>query len=385
MSSPQAKAIISSILGLVLLVSLSVPAYPESDLDKKLREMAEINQTIDKYEKLYAQKQKEERKVLGDIQTLEKNINVLDGDINKLTNQIVTVEGSITVANQDIDTTGRQIDDRTSYFNARLRNLYEDGNVNYLEVLLKSTSVTDFITRFDLMSALAENDVRMLKELDTSRQVLLLKKLELEEKVDQFASLKGQKENKQQQMEIQSGQKSVMLKSIQEQKKEYTKAINELEEAQKELDAFIRELQNKHPSAYMGSGKMGWPLPGFSRISSAYGYRIHPTLRVRSFHSAIDIPAPKGTPIRASETGRVIYKGYKGAYGNAIILDHGGGISTQYSHQSAFATDLGLNDLVTKGQVIGYVGSTGWSTGPHLDFTVRVNGEPRDPKGYVKP
>lgn len=385
MSSTKAKAIISSVVGLALLVCLSVPVYPDDDLDKKLKELEEINQTIDKYEKLYDQKQKEERKVLGDIRSLEKNINVLDGDINKLSGEINTTEGFITSANQDIAKTMQQIDQRTGYFNERLKNLYQEGNVSILEVLMKATSITDFITRFDLMSALAQNDVHMLKELDTSRQVLLIKKLALEEKVDQFNSLKGQKENKQQQMEIQSRQKNIMLKSIQEQKEEYIKAIDELEEVQQELDAFIKELQKKHYVAYMGSGKMGWPVPGYSRISSAFGYRIHPIFRVRRLHSAIDIPAPKGTPIRASETGKVIYKGYKGGYGNAIILDHGGNISTQYSHMDKFVANLGINDLVKKGDIIGYVGSTGWSTGPHLDFTVRVSGVPKNPTLYVKP
>jgi len=385
MSSPKAKAIMASIVGFALLVSLSVPVYSDDDLDKKLKELEEINRTIDKYEKLYDQKQKEERKVLGDIRSLEKNINVLDGDINKLSGQINTTEGFITSANQDITKTMQQIDQRTGYFNERLKNLYQEGNVSILEVLMKATSITDFITRFDLMSALAQNDVLMLKELDTSRQVLLIKKLALEEKVDQFNSLKGQKENKQQQMEIQSRQKNVMLKSIQEQKEEYVKAIDELEEVQQELDAFIKELQKKHYVAYMGSGKMDWPVPGYSRISSAFGSRIHPIFRVKRFHSAIDIPAPKGTPIRASETGKVIYKGYKGGYGNAIILDHGGNISTQYSHMDKFAANLGINDLVKKGDIIGYVGSSGWSTGPHLDFIVRVSGVPKNPTIYVKP
>lgn len=385
MSSLQARAVISGILGLVLLISFSLPAYSETELEKKLREMEEINQAIDKYEKLYNQKQKEERKVLGDLGNLEKSINVLEGDIGKLCTQINTTEGFITAANQDINVTMQQIDQRTSYFNERLKNLYQEGNVSFLEVLLKSTSITDFITRFDLMSTLAENDVRLLKELDTSRQALQIKKLALEDQVNQFSSLKGQKENKQQQMEIQSRQKSVMLKSIQQQKEEYIKALNELEEEEKELDAFIKELQNKHPSAYMGSGKMGWPLPGYSSITSPYGYRIHPIHRVKSFHAGIDIRAPKGTPVRASETGRVIFKGAKGAYGNAVILDHGAKTSTQYSHLNGYAANLGINDVVKKGDIIGYVGTTGWSTGYHLDFIIREDGQHKNPLLFVKP
>ena len=111
--------------------------------------------------------------------------------------------------------------------------------------------------------------------------------------------------------------------------------------------------------------------------------RVHPVTGVYKLHTGIDIPATTGTPIRAAESGQVITASYQGAYGNCVIIDHGNGYSTLYGHQSSIAVSVG--DTVTRGQTIGYVGSTGYSTGPHLHFEIRVNGSPQDPLNYTSP
>jgi len=123
-----------------------------------------------------------------------------------------------------------------------------------------------------------------------------------------------------------------------------------------------------------------WPVNG--PISSPYGYRIHPILGYLKLHTGIDFGVGYGTPIHACDSGLVIYATWMGGYGNVIIVDHGHGISTLYAHQSSLA--VGTGSLVARGQVVGYVGSTGFSTGPHLHFEVRVNGNPVDPMGYLR-
>jgi murein DD-endopeptidase MepM/ murein hydrolase activator NlpD len=128
-----------------------------------------------------------------------------------------------------------------------------------------------------------------------------------------------------------------------------------------------------------GTGTMIRPVNG--PITSGFGYRIHPIFGYRRFHSGVDFGVGYGTPIRAADSGTVVYATGMGGYGNVIMINHGGGISTLYAHQSSFAVTGGS---VGKGQVIGYVGSTGWSTGPHLHFEVRVNGSPVDPMGYIR-
>ena len=131
--------------------------------------------------------------------------------------------------------------------------------------------------------------------------------------------------------------------------------------------------------AVSGSGRFIYPVNG--RISSNYGYRVHPISGARRLHAGMDIAAGTGTPIGAAGNGTVIFAGWRGGYGNCIMIDHGGGIVTLYGHQSSLATSVGQS--VSTGQTIGYVGSTGYSTGPHLHWEVRVNGSPVDPRGYV--
>jgi murein DD-endopeptidase MepM/ murein hydrolase activator NlpD len=377
------KVLVWGVAVLFLFLAQPLGATTDAELDKKMEELQEITEAIERFEKLYDQKEREERQVLGQLRQLENNIDDLGRDVTTLHAQINKVEELLQAARQEINKTGALVEERTEYFNQRLNEIYQQGEVSFLAVLLQATSVTDFLTRFDFMQKIAENDVHNLKELEQARQKLVEKEADLQEKADNYSFLKTQKEHKQRQMELQSRQKNNLLKTIEQQKSEYSRSIDELDQVRKSLDKFIREWQASHQEAYMGSGKMGWPLPGYSKITSKFGYRIHPLFKKKSFHAGIDIAAPTGTPVRASENGRVIYVGNKGGYGQAIILDHGGGISTQYSHLSAYLVKAG--DLVLKGDPIGKIGSTGWSTGPHLDFIIRVNGEPQNPLNYVKP
>lgn len=373
------------LVGLALLVlPFSLPAATE--IEQKQQELQEIEKLIDKYEKLYDQKKKEEAQTLSQIKNLDKSINVLEGEIVVLKDRIEITEGELEIAKLEIVEATGLVDERTAYFNRRLKQIYQEGDISYLEVLVQASSLTDFLTRLDHLKKIAENDVRLLHELEEFRKDLILKKDQLQEKADYFNNIKGQKENKQQQLESQSTQKAAYLKSIQEQKQEYIKALNELEESRKLIDQFIREWQEKNQRGYMGSGGlMQWPVPGYKTISSGYGYRIHPVYKLRSFHAAIDIKAPTGASVVAAENGIVIFMGNKVAYGNAVIVDHGGGVSTQYSHLWKFATNVQVGNTIKRGQVLGYVDSTGWSTGPHLDFIVRVKGEPQNPTKYVRP
>lgn len=375
--------VIAGGLFLIFLFCLSQPLFALTDIEKKLQELEEINEAISRYEQMCTQKDKEAKSVLGQIKKLEDNIDVLEKDVDTLKANIQTTQGLLEVARKEVEEGTRRVEERTNYFNNRLRGIYLEGRVTFWEVVLQSTSLTDFLTRFDFMQRIAENDTRLLKELNEAKRVLMEKEAELQEKLETLYDLQQQKESKQKQMELQSRQKGNLLKSIQEQKEELLRSLDELDEARKKLDQFIREWQESHKEAYMGTGKMGWPVPGHSRISSYFGYRIHPILKTNRFHAGIDIPAPAGTSVRASENGRVVYVGTNGAYGKAIILDHGGEISTQYSHLSAYSVKVG--DRVYKGDEIGKVGSTGWSTGPHLDFIIRVKGEPQNPLNYIKP
>jgi septal ring factor EnvC (AmiA/AmiB activator) len=155
-----------------------------------------------------------------------------------------------------------------------------------------------------------------------------------------------------------------------------------LESEQSEIEDLIRDRQSETAASTASAATSGGfvrPVPG--RITSGFGPRLHPILGTTRVHTGVDMTAGYGTPIKAADSGKVIYAGYRGGYGNTIIVDHGGGITTLYAHQSNLAASNG--DRVDAGEVVGYVGSTGLSTGPHLHFEVRVNGSPVDPAGYL--
>jgi len=162
----------------------------------------------------------------------------------------------------------------------------------------------------------------------------------------------------------------------------YAKALDDLEAMSKQLETIIRNLQvNTSDQPRRGSGKFTWPAPGYSRITSPFGYRLHPILKQNRLHTGMDIGAPTGAKVVAGEEGTVIHVGSLTGFGNTIIIDHGGGYSTLYAHLSAYSVSKGQE--VKKGETIGKVGSTGWATGPHLHFEVRVNGTPVKPDDYL--
>ena len=172
------------------------------------------------------------------------------------------------------------------------------------------------------------------------------------------------------------------MASLESEKAVIEKGLAELEQASNEIAAKIR-ASTARTGGYSGnpSGRFLWPTPGYSKITSDYGMRVHPILGTKKLHTGIDIGAPSGTRILSGDAGVVIHAGWLGAYGNAVVVDHGGGLSTLYGHMSSIAVREGQQ--VTAGQKLGGVGSTGLSTGPHLHFEVRVNGNPVSPWGYL--
>ena len=265
-------------------------------------------------------------------------------------------------------------------FKSRARASYEAGDISYIEVLLTSKDLSEMMTKVDLITEVAEYDRNLLKKLKS--EISIIEELrndiaqqtnEQKEAVDSLASAKSRQQSQINQIDSAiSDLKSDEASLIAEQEK-----YDKLEEA---LDKKISSLASTSTS-YSGD-ELCWPVPGYSRISSGYGWRT--LYGKRNFHSAIDIPAPKGTPIVAAEAGTVIYAQWTDTGGGyKIVIDHGSQLVTHYNHMSSFAVSKG--DKVKKGQVIGYVGSTGNSTGNHLDFKIIYKGETYNPSLYVNP
>jgi murein DD-endopeptidase MepM/ murein hydrolase activator NlpD len=265
-------------------------------------------------------------------------------------------------------------------FKTRLKVMYENSKKSYIETLLESKSISDFFQRAELISRVSKRDKQIIQELGIEKKDLEFKKglKEAEMKSKQKDALESQQllDN----LKTSRASLDTQIKKISSTIDELNRQEDDLYKKSEELSGQIKGLQ-KSGSKYTGS--MTWPTPGHGGVSSYYGMRLHPILKVYKMHTGIDINAPAGASIIAANKGTVILAGWQSGYGYTIIIDHGGGISTLYAHCSRIL--VGVGDNVNEGSLIGKVGSTGLATGPHLHFEVRRNGATTNPLDYVSP
>jgi len=307
------------------------------------------------------------------VELTEKEMAYIEAQIN-------FTESKIQDAQDALDAAQAELDRRTGLLNGRLRALYEVGPAGYLEVLLAATSFSDFLSRFDLLSAIVSHDVKLMHSIGETKDEYTQIREELEQQLDQLTNLKQLEEAKRAQLASRTADRTRYLAQVQNDLAEYEKALDDLERTTQELTKIIQDLQAKSSVSRTGEFSPVWPVTG--RITSPFGTRLHPVTRTYRHHSGIDIAVSTGTPVKAADAGVVLLSDWHGGYGKTVIIDHGGGISTLYAHNSNLLVKVG--QTVTRGQVVAHAGSTGVSTGPHVHFEVRVNGTPVDPMNYLK-
>ena len=351
-----------------------------NELQDKQAQLDALRRQIEAQRQLVGSARKKEKGIVSEISRLEREINQTEREIAALKSQVSVVSRRIEVTQGEITEAEAHLAERTEALGNRLVLIYEVGDISYLEVLLSATDFADFLTRWELLKEIVGQDRELISSISEERRQLQEKKKLLEANEQALQEAQQAKQAKEKQLQVKADQREAALKEAQKDRKSYEQGLKALEQASAEIEAMIRRMQQGN-SAYMGTGKFTWPTPGYTIINSSYGMRYHPIVKQNKLHTGIDIKAPKGAKIVAVDDGTVIYSGYNSAYGNMTIINHGGGISTLYAHQSKFETSEGA--VVKKGQTIGRVGSTGWSTGPHLHFEVRKNGTPVKPNSYL--
>ncbi|MEB3297985.1 MAG: peptidoglycan DD-metalloendopeptidase family protein [Candidatus Sericytochromatia bacterium] len=263
----------------------------------------------------------------------------------------------------------------------RLRTIHKFRHVPRWEALLTAPDLFAFLTRYQYLRHVSVTDQRLLDRLDRMVADIHEKKQRYDdlvgEVVRQTRSISAQKSEQLEQKESQAD----LVNRIRSERAAWEAAEEQLERTSRELESFIRRMlaaQRSRPR--LGTGRFVWPAKG--RITSPYGRRVHPVYRVARPHHGIDFGGRIGSPVFAADTGVVLFSGWYGGYGKVIILDHGASLATLYGHLSGIEVSAGTK--VNRGQVIGRIGSTGLSTGPHLHFEVRRNGSPVNPAGYLK-
>ena len=315
---------------------------------------------------------------------LERQINNLGDKIALYDQLIAEYDQQIAQKEQESEEIQQQVDRQMELYLTRIRETYEIGNVSFFDVLFGSASLNEFMTHLDHAAEIARYDENLISTMRANKQTVLDSKAEIElARASQAALLE---EASKDQASLQASQSEVDS-LIQEIDSDLEKNKRLLEEAEAEEERFSQELKallaQRTDSSYIG-GDMIWPTPGYTYITCVFGMRTHPITGVYKMHTGVDIGAAGGTQILAANTGEVVSAGYNSVWGNYIAIDHGGGLSTFYAHMKTSAL-FSVGQTVTRGEKIGIVGSTGYSTGNHLHFEVRVNGESVQPLDYVTP
>lgn len=367
-----------------------------NDLDSQIKKQEEEYQRIQKRlsttKKKISETTKKEKTVTQQIETLSKKITLTSQKVSVVSLKVKKINQNIVKLSNEIVEKNKKIAKVEELLKLRLVSIYKYGGVTDFNLLLSSQGAEDALANSYLLGKIAEQDQQLINELVSQKERLGKTQKQLK---SQKLSLESQgKELKTQTSKLKgaANERNAILARVRKDKDLYMAQHNELLSASKKLQATVKKLLSekrklaakKNPgkpeTVYYRGGRLAWPVQG--KITSTFGTRIHPIFKTKITHTGLDISAPKGTPVKAADTGEVLFTGWLSGYGHVVILDHGGNLTTVYAHLSTIECREGAK--VNRGGLIGRVGSTGVATGNHLHFETRVNGNAVNPMRYLK-
>ncbi len=373
------QKITAALLALLITAGGGLLTFAD-EIEEKKDELSGIQSQIQEQKKVIQETQNQADSVTAIISNLGRGIEVAENEIAELSRGIAQKETEIAGKQAEIDRLQAEMEEDRAVLGERLCVIYEEGEANYLEVLLQATSLQDFLTRVDYLSAILDNDQYLIKQTNELKNTVEVEKASLEIIKGELETQKAEEAEKKSALEVQKAEQQTILNGLYADIEKMEQAEAELERESAALETMIRNLEAQARFT-SGTGVFMWPSNTSGVITSDYGMRYHPVLHYTKLHTGIDIGAGYGDDVLAADSGTVIFAGWNNAYGKMIIIDHGNSLSTLYAHQSALLVSEGQS--VQRGQVIGRVGSTGYATGPHLHFEVRVNGAIVNPHGYL--
>lgn len=374
------KKLVVSLLLVILLCGFFKESFGE-ELNDLYTKQNEIKEQKDEATTKLEIVQGDLTELLQQVQELSQNITDYQSQITDLDQNIIELQDSITDLQGKLEKAQQEYDLKKKTMDSRLIAMYESGETKYLDVLLNSKSLSDLLSNYYLLSVLTDYDTIFLKEIDVQKNNIISNKQKLEENKKSLTDKKDEKETTAIILQNTITMKNNYMSKLSEEERQIQETIDTYQTQLNEIESEIMQITLANlDSEYIG-GIMAWPVPGYTIITSQYGMRTHPITGVYKLHTGVDIRAPIGANFIAANSGIVVKVSEGGAYGKMVMIDHGGGVATLYAHGSEILVEPG--QTVKQGDPILKVGSTGYSTGAHAHFEVRVNGSPVNPIPYI--
>ena len=346
-----------------------------------------------------ANKKSEAEKTIGTVyeqlHAIQIELDTATAELKQVQADRIQLDKDITKTEAELKAAQARLQSREKVFYKRVRDIYINGRLSYLDVVVGSKDFSDFANRMEMLKRILQSDMDLINTIKTEREEIASKKAKLEEDRAKVLELEKVAQEKQNLINQKKAERQAVLERAMNDRDTAERAYNELMASSASITAMLQQRAAERAAAAAaaasqggGGGAATWvqgtgqlAAPVVAPITSDFGWRIHPIYGTRRLHAGTDFGVDEGTPVHAADGGVVVEAGWVSGYGYTVIIDHGNGMSTLYAHNSDVAVSPG--QTVSKGQVVSYSGNTGGSTGPHLHFEVRINGEPTDPMGYL--
>ena len=374
------RRLITIILILIITCSLCICVHAQ-DLTELQEQSSQLTQAIDESNNRLQAVQDELSTNMQELQELDSQIAQSQNELNNINTDINDLMKQITENEEKLNKTQAEFDKIQDLLDARIIKMYETPKFEFLQVILASKNATEFLSTYYAMKELAEYDKELLdtvrkqkKEIETTKKILA-------EKKRQVVASKQTQQKKAQVLANTKTMRQYYISKLSTEEQELQAKIDDYNNQVETIEAEIKLMALNSVSADYIGGALTWPIPGYNTITSEFGMRVHPITGAYKLHTGTDIGAPMGADFVAMCKGVVTKASMTPAYGNMVIIDHGGGVQTLYAHGSEILVQVGQE--VEAGTPVLKVGSTGYSTGPHAHFEIRINGQPVNPMDYL--
>lgn len=384
------KAFASMLIVFSLSLSFSQAeafAVKQSDLDWIEQQLETLSIQREESQAKVDELQNRQASVLEQKAALDERNQYTQKQIDLINEQLALMEDLVKQKEEDVKAAAAKEEEQLERYRMRVRAMEENSGQSILDIIVSSSNFSQALAAVDDMGAIMESDRELQEEYLAAREETQKAKAELEEAMEALEARRREFRLEKTRLEQEVREAYELIAGLQN---DIDRAVEEYEinaAAEDEMIAYFDELskqfaqeQEEALRSALANGTFIWPVPDCTLLTSRFGYRIHPILGYERFHAGVDIGAKAGDTIIASDGGTVAVAEYSDSYGNYVLINHGNGYTTLYAHMSSMAVEAG--QAVEQGDTLGYVGSTGWSTGPHLHFEIRYNDEKTDPEAY---